>query len=30
MNFAHCDKEEKYLMLHDCVAERAYFENGKL
>lgn len=30
MNFAHCDKEEKYLTLHDCVAERAYFENGKL
>ena len=30
MNFAHCDKDEKYLTLHDCVAERAYFENGKL
>ena len=30
MNFAHCDKEEKYLTLHDRVAEQAYFENGKL
>lgn len=30
MNFAHCDTDEKYLTLHDCVAERAYFENGKL
>ena len=30
MNFAHCDVDEKCLALHDCVAERAYFENGKL
>ncbi len=30
MNFSHCDKDEKYLSLHDCVAEQAYFENGKL
>ena len=30
MNFAHCDTDEKYLTLHDCVADRAYFENGKL
>ena len=30
MKFSHCDKDEKYLSLHDCVAEKAYFENGKL
>ena len=30
MNFSHCDKDEKYLSLHDCIAEHAYFENGKL
>ena len=30
MNFSHCDKDEEYVSLHDCVAERAYFENGKL
>ena len=30
MNFSHCDHDEKYLTLHDCIAERAYFENGKL
>ena len=30
MNFSHCDHDEKYLTLHDCVAGRAYFENGKL
>ena len=30
MNFSHCDKDEKYLSLHDCIAERAYFESGKL
>ena len=30
MNFSHCDKDEKYLSLYDCVAEQAYFENGKL
>ena len=30
MNFSHCDKDEKYLSLHDCIAEQAYFENGKL
>ena len=30
MNFSHCDKDEKYLTLHDCVAECACFENGKL
>ena len=30
MNFSHCDHNENYLTLHDCIAERAYFENGKL
>ena len=30
MNFNHCDTDEEYLTLHDCVAERAYFTNGKL
>ena len=30
MNFLHCNTDEKYLTLHDCVAERAYFEDGKL
>ena len=30
MNFSHCDHDEKYLSLHDCIAERAYFENGRL
>ena len=30
MNFSHCNHDEKYLTLHDCIAERAYFENGKL
>lgn len=30
MEFSHCDHNEKYLTLHDCISERAYFENGKL
>ena len=30
MNFSHCDHNENHLTLHDCIAERAYFENGKL
>ena len=30
MNFSHCDKDEKYLSLHDCVAEGAYFKDRKL
>ena len=30
MNFSHCDHSENHLTLHDCIAERAYFENGKL
>ena len=28
MSFIRCDHDEKYLTLHDCVAERAYFEDG--
>ena len=30
MKFSHCDHNEKYLTLHDCIAERAYFGNGRL
>ena len=30
MEFSHCDHNEKYLTLHDCIAERAYLDNGKL
>ncbi len=30
MDFFHCDKDEKHLSLHDCIAEHAYFKNGKL
>ena len=30
MEFIHCDTDEKYLTLHDCFAERAYLEDGKL
>ena len=30
MEFLHCDNDERYISLHDCIAERAYFENGKL
>ena len=30
MTFSHCDKNEKYLTLHDCIAERATFQDGKL
>ena len=30
MVFSHCDRDERYLSLHDCIAERAYFEDGKL
>ena len=30
MAFSHCDREDTYLTLHDCTADRAYFENGKL
>ena len=30
MTFSHCDQNETHLSLHDCIAEKAYFENGKL
>lgn len=30
MKFFHCDHNEEHITLHDCIAERAYFENGKL
>lgn len=30
MNFSHCNHDEKHLSLHDCIAERAYLEDGKL
>ena len=30
MHFTHTDHSEQYLSLHDCIAERAYFENGIL
>ena len=30
MEFSHCDHSENLLSLHDCIAERAYFENGRL
>lgn len=30
MIFSHCDHDEKHLTLHDCVAESAYLESGKL
>ena len=30
MSFAHCDHDETYLSLHDCLAERAYLKDGKL
>lgn len=30
MNFTHCDHIEQHISLHDCVSERAYFENGNL
>lgn len=30
MKFSHCDHNEKHLTLHDCIAERAYLENGTL
>lgn len=28
--FSHCDKSDSYISLHDCKAERAWFENGIL
>ena len=30
MEFAHCDTSSAYLSLHDCIAEKAYFADGKL
>ena len=30
MNFLHCDHNEQYLTLHDCITTRAYLEDGKL
>lgn len=30
MNFSHCDDNETYISLHDCVSDGAYFEDGKL
>lgn len=30
MEFSHCEYNENDLSLHDCIAERSYFENGKL
>ena len=30
MTFSHHDHDEKYLTLHDCIATRAYLENGIL
>ncbi len=30
MGFSHIDHNENHLSLHDCIAERAYFENGNL
>lgn len=30
MDFVHCDKNDNYVTLHDCKADRAYFENGIL
>ena len=30
MSFSHCEHDETHLSLHDCIAQRAYLENGKL
>ena len=30
MEFSRIDHNENHLSLHDCIAERAYFENGNL
>ena len=30
MEFLHCEKDERYLSLHDCISEKAYFQDGKL
>ena len=30
MEYIHCDKNDNLISLHDCKAERAWFENGVL
>ena len=30
MEFSHCNQDEQYLTLHDCIATRAYFEKNNL
>jgi len=30
MSFFHCDNSDKHIILHDCIAEKAYFQNGIL
>ena len=30
MQFTHCDHNEQFLSLHDCIAEQAYLTEGKL
>ena len=30
MDYTHCDHSEDYLNLHDCIAERAFCEDGRL
>ena len=30
MKYKHCDNNEKNITLHDCISEKAYFENGVL
>lgn len=30
MEYQHCDRDEKHLSLHDCRADKVFFENGEL
>ena len=30
MEFSHCDHNEDYFILHDCIPQQAYFQNCKL
>ena len=30
MTYLHCEHDEQHVSLHDCVAERAWFADGKL
>ncbi|MBR4070946.1 MAG: hypothetical protein IKK26_00125 [Clostridia bacterium] len=30
MEFLHCENSEKYVSLHDCIAEKVYFQDGVL